>query len=67
MLDAGDAQLPCNELAGAGNPGLLLRAELQIVILPGKVDLLASLGSAGGESQDGSRRAGFQGVEQDGC
>src|ERR1039458_2440408 len=64
ILDAADAQLADDSLAGAGDALLLLCRQLQVVVFPGKIDLLAGLWGAGGKPQDGSGRAGFQGFEQ---
>jgi hypothetical protein len=67
VLDAADAQLADDALAGIGDAFLLFSCQLQVVILPCQVDFLACLRGAGGEAQDATRCAGFECVKQDCC
>ena len=65
VLDAADAQLANDALAGIGDAFLLFPCQLQVVILPCQVDFLAGLRGTGGKAQDATRCAGFEGVKKD--
>src|ERR1035437_1190946 len=53
MFDARNAQLANDALAGSKDAFLLFLCELEVVVLPCKIDLLAGLGSTGGKAQNG--------------
>src|SRR5208337_2735266 len=65
VFQAADAQLADDATAWAGDALLLLFRDFQLVVLPGKIDLLAGLGCKGGKAQDGSGGSGLKGFEQD--
>src|ERR1035437_1457436 len=54
MFDARNAQLANDALAGAKDAFLFFFCELEVVVLPCKIDLMAGLGSTGGKAQNGS-------------
>ena len=66
VLDAGDAELADDALVGLGDALLLFRGELQVVIFPGEIDLLAGLRGEGGEGEDAAAGAGLEATEQRG-
>src|SRR5664279_3066084 len=64
MLDARNAQLADDALAGANDAFLFFFCELEVVVLPCKIDLLAGLGSTGGKAQNGPCCTRLQRFEQ---
>ena len=60
MLDAGNAKLADDPLSRPGYACLLFGGQFQIVVLPGKVNLLAGLRRASGETQNGPRGSGLK-------